>query len=227
MKKIKYLFVVFLATKIFAGDVTGKINFTGAASKQIPIRMDADKVCKGSHSSAVYSPEVVVNTNKTLKNVFVSIKSGLDKKYPAPSSPFVLDQKGCEYSPHVFGIMVGQEIIIQNSDATLHNVHGLGKSNPQFNTAQPLKGMKLKKKFEKEEKMMKIKCEVHNWMSTYAGVVSNPFFDVSDADGNFTLKDVPAGNYVIEAWHEKFGVQELKVTVSNKPTTANFTFAGK
>ena len=224
MNKILSIIVLICFAKLSAGDVTGKISFAGVAPKPVLIRMDADKVCKGSHSSQTVSEEVVVNSNKTLKNVFVYVKSGLTQKFPAPSTSVILDQKGCEYSPHVFGIQVGQELLVTNSDATLHNVHGLGKKNPQFNTAQPLKGMKLKKKFDKSEVMMKLKCEVHNWMNTYAGVVDNPFFDVSDANGTFSLKNVPAGSYTIEAWHEKFGVKEIKVTVTDKGTTADFAF---
>ena len=224
MKIFKIAILTLVASKLFAGDVTGKINFTGVAPKPVVLRMDADKVCKGAHSSPVTSQEVVVNGNKTLKNVFVYIKSGLTQKYNAPSSAVTLDQKGCEYSPHIFGIQVGQELIVQNSDKTLHNVHALGKKNAQFNTAQPLQGMKLKKKFDKVEVMMKFKCEVHNWMNSYAGVVDNPFYDVSDENGSFSLKGVPAGSYTIEAWHEKFGVKEIKVTVTDKGATTDFSF---
>ena len=217
-----------VATVAYAGDVTGKVSFSGTAPKGTKLRMDADKVCKAAHKEPVQGEEVVVNANGTLKNVLVYVKDGLKvKKFNAPKDKVKFDQLGCVYTPHVLGIQSGQEIDIVNSDPTLHNVHSLSKDNPSFNVAQPKKGMVLTKKFEKEE-IFKVKCEVHTWMGAYIGVFNHPFYAVTGEDGSFSLNKLPAGDYTIEAWHEKYGTQTMKVTVgAADKKTADFTFAGK
>lgn len=222
------LLMVCIAGVALAGDVSGKVMFEGAAPKAVALRMDADKVCKAAHKSPQRSEEVVVNSNNTLKNVLVYVKSGLgSKKFDAPSKKVEFDQEGCVYKPHVVGIQTGQELVVKNSDPTLHNVHSLSKDNPQFNVAQPKKGMTLTKKFDKAE-VFKVKCEVHTWMGAYIGVFSHPFYAVTGDDGSFTLSKLPAGDYTLEAWHEKYGVQTAKVKVdASGKATADFKFAAK
>jgi plastocyanin len=162
-------------------------------------------------------------------NVFVYVKSGLaGKKFPTPATAVAFDQKGCTYHPHILGMMVNQKLEIKNSDETLHNVHSLPKNSKQFNIAQPKKGMKMTQTFDKPEVMVKVKCEVHNWMSAYIGVLDHPFFAVSNDKGAFEIKNLPAGEYELEAWHEKYGTKTMKVSVGAADTkTADFSYQAK
>jgi plastocyanin len=157
--------------------------------------------------------------------VLVYVKDGLgNKTYNPPAQKALFDQKGCQYTPHVLGVQVGQEVEIKNSDPTLHNVHSASKENPQFNIAQPKQGMTMVRKFEKPE-TFKVKCEVHPWMSAYIGVFNHPYFAVTGDDGSFTLKSLPPGEYTIEAWHERYGTRTMKVKVERAgPAPANFSF---
>ncbi|MBI3586182.1 MAG: carboxypeptidase regulatory-like domain-containing protein [Ignavibacteriales bacterium] len=216
-----------LLSSAVAGDVTGKVSFDGKAPAAVKLKMNADPICMKGHPTDVYGEEVVVNKNGTLKNVLIYVKDGLGgKTFPAPNQKLVFDQIGCAYKPHVLGIQLGQELEVLNSDPTLHNVHSLSKMNTQFNQAMPIKGMKITKKFDKVE-TFKVKCEVHTWMGAYIGVFSHPFYAVTGDDGSFTLKGVPAGDYTIEAWHEKYGVQTAKVKVDAAgKVTADFKFKG-
>ncbi len=221
-------FTLLFLPAVFAGTVTGKASFTGQAPAPQKIGMDADPTCASLHKEPVYTEDVVVNANGTLKNVFVYVKEGLEgKTFPPPAQPVVMDQKGCHYDPHVFGIQVNQPLEILNSDATLHNVHGMPKESKEFNLGMPIQGMKLNRKFEKPEIMVKFKCDVHPWMSAYAGVLTHPFFSVTNEEGAFEIKDLPAGSYTLEAWHEKYGVQTQQVTVDEAGSqTIDFNFAG-
>jgi hypothetical protein len=125
----------------------------------------------------------------------------------------------------VFGIMVNQPLEIVNSDPTLHNIHAMPKGNAEFNNGQPIQGMKMSHTFDKPEVMVPFKCDVHGWMNAYVGVVSNPYFAVTDKDGKFDLPNLPPGTYTIEAWHEKAGAQTASVTIGPKETKEiSFTF---
>ena len=187
--------------------------------------MDADPVCQQQHTSPMYSEEVVVNDNKTLKNVFVYVKEGVKGPFPAPTTPATMTQMGCWYQPHVFGLQVDQPFDIVNADATLHNVNAKPTSNPPFNIAQPVKGMKSTKKFSKPEVMVTFKCNVHPWMHAFAGVLDHPFFSVTGTDGAFAISGLPAGTYTIAAWHEKYGTQTQTVTVGDgESTSVDVTF---
>jgi hypothetical protein len=210
-----------------AATVTGKVAFTGDKPAMKNISMDATPACARAHTTPQKSQEVVVNDNGTLRNVFVWVKSGVpDKQWPVTGA-VRLDQKGCMYEPHVFGVMTNQDIEIANDDPTNHNIHPLPKENREWNESQPPKGESKKKSFARQEVMIPVKCNVHPWMRAYIGVVSHPFFAVTGDDGTFTIKGLPPGKYTLEAWHEKYGTQDVEITVAPKESKTNdFSFKG-
>lgn len=202
-----------------AATITGKVAFTGQAPNRIRIRMDAVPACTQANPDPVFVQEVVVNDNNTLRNVFVYVKEGLgDRSVAAPTPEVMLDQKGCMYNPHVLGLVIGQKIRIKNSDSTNHNIHPLPMQNREWNQSQPPGSADLVQEFARPEIMIPVKCNVHPWMISYVGVLRHPFFAVSGADGSFEIKGLPPGNYVIEAWHEKFGTFQQNVTVGASET---------
>jgi hypothetical protein len=203
----------------FAGTITGTIHFPGKFPTAT-IEMTGDKSCIETNGKArVPSESVVVNPNHTLRNVFVYVKSGLGGKHFAiPPEKAVLTQKGCRYFPHVLGMMVHQPLVISNDDPTLHNVHALPQYSSQFNLAEPQKGMPQTKTFDKPEVMVRLKCDVHRWMSAYIGVLDHPFYSVSNENGTFTITNLPPGQYEIETWHEKFGTKTIIVNVGSNET---------
>jgi hypothetical protein len=210
-----------------AGDVKGVAMLDGAAPKNEPIKMNADPVCVKENTTPQFQETYEVGSDgKSLANVFVYVKDGLGNYvFDTPTKPATIDQKNCRYHPHVFGVMVNQPLEILNSDPTLHNIHALPKGNAEFNNGQPIQGMKTEHKFTAKEVMVPFKCDVHGWMNAYVGVLEHPYFQVTAKDGKFTLKGLPPGTYTIEAWHEKLGTQEVKVTLGAKETKdANFSF---
>jgi plastocyanin len=214
-----------------ASSVTGTVIFDGKVPALRPLAMDAEPVCMKMHGGKPVANEMLaLGTGNSMGNIMVWVSKGVPagKTYPAPKTPVVLDQHGCQYVPHVMGIMVGQPYRILNSDGILHNVHTLPKINSSFNRGQPATVKEVTTSFPKPEGMFQIKCDVHPWMSAYMGVFTHPFFSVTKTDGKYTISGLDAGTYEITAWHEKLGTQTASITVgANDAKTQNFKFVTK
>ncbi len=210
-----------------AGNVTGTVSFAGTAPARDVIKMASDPKCT-PEGGAASTEAVVVGGDGALQNVFVYVKDGLGNLvFPVPTTPVVLDQKGCVYRPHVFGVQVGQPVEILNSDATLHNIHAMPATNQEFNAGQALQGLRHTHVFSAREVMVPFKCDVHRWMNAYVGVLDHPFYMVTGANGTFSLSGLPPGTYTIEAWHEKLGTRTEQVTLGAKESKAiAFSFSG-
>ena len=209
------------------GTVAGKVSFDGEPPARSALKMAADPNCKPGPESL--SETTIVAADRGLKNVFVYVKEGLgDGVYETPSQPIVLDQIGCRYEPHVFGVFVNQPIEIKNSDPTLHNVHAVPKANAEFNFGQPNeKAPSVTKMFDKPEIGISFQCDVHGWMRSYANVVTHPFFAVTKDDGSFEIRGLKPGTYTIEAWHERLGTQTQQITISDAAAAATAAFSFK
>ena len=211
-----------------ASTITGTVTFDGKAPALKPLAMDADPACAKKHTAPVPSEMLVLGNGNTMGNIMVFVSKGLPagKTWPAPKTPAVLDQKGCQYVPHVMGIMVGQAYRILNSDGVLHNLHALPKVNSGFNKPMPATVKETTASFDKPEPVFPIKCDVHPWMQAYIGVYTHPFFSVTGTDGKYTISGLDPGTYDITVWHERLGTQTVSVTVGASDTkTQNFKFA--
>ena len=207
--------------------VTGTVTFDGQPPNLRPLDMAADPVCAGKHDEPVMPQVLVLGEGNTMGWVFVKVSAGVPAgSYPAPPEPAVIDQNGCVYHPHVLGMMAGQPLKFLNSDGILHNVHGLPKENREFNLAMPATVTEQSVTLNRPEPLFPVKCDVHPWMNAYVAVMTHPFWAVTDEDGAYTIENLPAGTYTIEAWHERLGQQTSEVTVADGETaTADFSFA--
>lgn len=225
VEKVEY-FKVDPAT---AGTISGKILFTGKAVPAKKVDMGEDPQCNKLHKAPVIDSPVAVNKNGTLANVFVYIKGGLEgKKFAPPGNAAVMDQKGCWFEPRVLGMQTGQEFAVTNSDPVTHNIHPRAHANREWNQSQAEGSPPLQRKFMYPEIMIRVKCNIHNWMHAWIGVVDHPYFAVTGSDGSFELKNVPPGEYTVEAWQEELGVvvQRVSVAASGK-AEVEFTFKGE
>jgi hypothetical protein len=205
-----------------AAEISGKVTLKGEPKPEVTI--DFGDMCGKFHpgDTKVTTRHFVVGPDHGLANVFVYIKEGA-KKGGEPAEQPLLDQKGCLYEPYVLGAMAGKPIKIRNSDPLMHNVHALPKNNPEFNFAQALQGQVSEKTFANPEVLVRMKCDVHQWMFAYIGVCDHPYYAVTGKDGSFKIPNVPAGNYTIEAFHLKAGAKAEKLTLSDSDKkTINF-----
>jgi plastocyanin len=217
-----------LSAGALRADVTGKVTLLGDPPEMQVIDMSAVKECAALHPDPVTEETVIVGDKGELKNVVVSLKKDDDKDMPGEPSktPVVLDQQACMYEPHVVAMMVGQPLIIKNSDPFLHNVDSTA-TNPEnkFNVGMPTanKGIKIDPQ-PKVPEIFRVKCDVHPWMSAWIAVFDHPYFSVTGDDGTFDIKGLPDGTYTLQAWHEKYGTQDKKITVKDGKAVVDFQY---
>lgn len=198
----------------FAGSVSGAIKLTGAApaAKKFSVNKDAN-VCG---KNPIMDESVLVKGGG-LANVVITIKGAKGGKFSKSMKNAVVDQNGCVYSPRVTVMEAGSRLTVLNNDKILHNVHTHpGKSsNAVANIAQPKfkKKLKMSKRYFNKPGIIKVTCDVHDWMTGYVVATKTPFVAVSGDGGKFNISGVPDGSYEVEIWHEKLGMKKVKVTV--------------
>jgi hypothetical protein len=228
-----------LAQWASAADITGTVTLNGTPPPDREITpLNNDPVCGKLNSGKVSTTFFVVGANKGLGDVIVMLK-GVPAKAADASTPAVIDQKGCLYQPQILAVQTGQKLVVKNSDPSsvpMHNVHINPTAAPNMEAyatkiSQPqMSGSAdLTYSFSAPENFMKFQCDVHPWMFAWVTVVDNPYFAVTDKDGKFTIKNVPAGHYKIAALHRKAaptGV-EKEVDVKDSGGSVDFTLEVK
>ncbi len=205
------------------GSIAGAVTYAGKAPapKKLSVTKDTQVCGKVAHMDE----SLVVAAKGGVKDVIVSIKgikSG--KGLETLGASFVLDQKGCLYSPHVSLVPVNATLKILNPDGILHNIHTYSTKNPAFNKSQPQFKKEMTTTFAQPE-LITAKCDVHGWMSSNIRVIEHPYYVITDANGAFKLAEVPPGTYTVEFWQEKLGTKTAQVTVAaGQAATLNFAY---
>lgn len=207
---------IFLGVSLLAipalggGTLQGSVAFVGPAPAAKKVDRSVDPAC--NPAEGVEESLTLSKDGKAVKNVLVRLIDAPAATTP-PDSPAVIDQVGCSYTPRVVGLVRGQKLQVKNSDGTVHNVHGYAGKKTIFNRAQPPGAPPLLKPAPPDAEVVSIKCDMHPWMASFAVVVANPHFAVTDESGAFEIKDIPAGTYTLESWHETLAPQRATVTV--------------
>lgn len=192
-----------------AGQVTGTVVLDGPPPAPSPVDMHSEPACAKANPSAAGFREVLTGANGALANVVVFVRAGLGiYRFDAPKQPAVLDQKGCAYDPRVVALVTNQPLEIRNHDDTIHNIHATAKVNGEWNKAQRAGSPALTVSFPNPELAIPLICNVHPWMRAFVFVFTNPYYAVTSTTGAFELRNLPPGTYTIEAWHEKYGIQD-------------------
>jgi len=209
---------------IGSATIEGRVMFDGPPPARRPIRMSSEAACHKPGSSPL-SEDLIVSPGGGLKNAYVHITSGLgDRVFAPPQTPAVMDQSGCLFGPHLLDVQANQIIEFANSDPVVHNVRAAAETNRSFNVSMPGNGKKVRRFFSEPE-IVKIRCDIHAWMSAFVAVERHPFHQVTGEDGSFSLRGLPAGSYEVEVWHERLGTQRHQVEVGEGGTgKVDFTF---
>jgi plastocyanin len=206
------------------GVIRGTVKLVGRPPPTRAITMDSDPYCARQQGDT--NGEVVASASGALKNVAVRVVDGLTARYSPRAEEVVMDQQACMYRPRVLVAQAGQTVLIKNSDQTLHNIHTYRGAVTVFNLAEVSGMPPIRKKFASDGEVVKFKCDVHPWMTGYLVVTDNPFFAVTDGEGKFTIRGLPAGHYTVEIWHERLGRQKAEVDVgADRPAELNLALA--
>jgi len=208
--------------------VRGRVRYKGEPPRRNPITVEGDPKCAALHEKPLFS-EVLLVKDGAFQNVLVYVSRGLERvRFEPPAAPARIDQRGCQFSPHVIAVMKGQPVEVRNSDDLCHNVRTSAKRNKEHNVTMFQPGKVEIGPYSVTELGIRLSCDVHTWMGAYIHVLPHPKFDISGEDGNFSISGLPAGTYDIEAWHEKLGTKTVTVTVSaGEAATVDIDFEGR
>ena len=205
--------------------ISGVVLLVGDAPVRKPLDRESDPVC----ARIPRLDESVVVTDGKLRDVHVRLRVGTAGKHAAPSTPAVIQQSECMYTPRVIGIVEGQSVAIENGDPTYHNVRGTKGKRTAWNLGQPARAPAIVRKNPgKAGEVVSLHCDIHRWMQAYIVVTDHPYFAVTGDDGRFTITGVLAGTYTLEAWHPELGLRQAQVTIKagKSPDDVRFRFGG-
>jgi copper chaperone CopZ len=191
-----------------AGGISGVVKFVGAPPPRKTIQVTKDTAKCGDQK---LSEELIVAADRGIQNAVVFLK-GVHAAPTIPEQNPVIDQKGCQFVPHVVVVPAGGSLDILNSDGILHNFHTHSTRNPPVNKAQPGFRKTMTERFSHPE-IMRATCDAHPWMNAWIVVAEHPYYAVTDSAGSFTLKNVPPGTYELQVWHETLGQVARDVAV--------------
>lgn len=198
------------------GTIVGTVKFQGKGPQAKKIVVTRNKEVCGKE--AKLSESLIVGSNGGVRNTVLfltDVKKG--KKFDTPSD-LQLDQRGCQFRPHVFIVPAGKSFDLINSDGILHNFRTTGTKNPILNKAQPKFKKKLKIKIDQPE-IIRVNCDVHEWMKAWLVVAEHPYYVLTEENGSFKIPAIPPGTYTLQLWHETLGQQTRKVTVKGGSKT--------
>ncbi len=204
------------------GTLTGVVTLDGSWTALEPLFKKGDESVKDAAVCAhdtIPNESVVVNAEagNGVANVFVYLaKVPKGVEVPAPSEePVIFDQKGCVFTP--------RGLVIKSDDAVPHNVHTFPTLSAPFNSICPPNekdGLKLIYEGAEREPVS-VKCDIHPWMQAWHLPLDHPYAAVTDAEGKFTIENVPAGDLTFRVWHEKTQFVEKSLAVSVKAGETN------
>ncbi|HEY7317098.1 MAG TPA: carboxypeptidase regulatory-like domain-containing protein [Candidatus Binatia bacterium] len=206
------IFSAVVLTKAMAGSIVGEVKFIDEAPKTAAIRVTKDQdYCGESLPNDTY----LIGPEGGLKNVVVFIETPPDAAENALKKENILNNSGCRYSPRILAMQKGERLKVTNNDPKLHIPHSYHEERTVFNLSLPFRGTTIDATARiRQAGVLKVVCDTHAWMLAYIHVFDHPYFAVTDDHGTFSIPNLPAGTYILKAWHEDAGLKSQEVSVA-------------
>ena len=214
---LRFALVGFLSlgalAKAYAGSISGGVHFSDDPPRLSTIKVTKDQdYCGETLPNETY----LIESNGGLKNVVVFIESAPPGKAADTQKENFLYNDGCRYAPRVMAIQRGERLRVKSNDPKLHMPHGYLGDRTVFNLSLPFKGTSIDATSRiRQPGILKVVCDTHAWMLGFVHVFDHPYFAVTDGQGAFSIPDLPAGTYVLKAWHEDGGIKRQEITVQD------------
>src|SRR5688572_17233180 len=206
--------------------VSGVVRFDGVHKpRRLNDQINMDKH-GGPHLDGrdVIDETVVVGIKGELANVLIRLKNPPHKKFAAAAEPVTISATDYQFSPRVYVLRPEQTLILKNAGFDRFNFEVRTQRSSEMNVGI-LRGAQRETTFKVPEIGIKVSHICCPWQIAWVHVIDHPFFALTGEDGKFEIKGLPAGEYEVEAWHEKFGTQSATVKIGAKGTCPqNFTF---
>lgn len=196
------------------GHLSGTITVEGdvATPAEEAVGDHADKAACLVDGKLPLDDNIVVNNeNQGLRDVYVLMylkKKKTDAVHPSyeekKKEPVVLDNVNCRFVPHATFVRTGQKLVLKNSDAVGHNCH-ITTFNNEHNPTLPANSSAEITFDTEDSRPGNVTCDLHKWMDSVIFIRDNPYVAITDADGKFTIENLPAGEWDFQFWHKKVG----------------------
>src|SRR5215813_583468 len=220
------VFSTFIFTAAFAGSIIGEVRFTDDPPAMPTVKVSKDQdYCGETLPNETY----LIDSDGGLQNVVVFIETPPNSTGGDSQKENILNNTGCRYSPRILAMQKGERLRVKNNDPKLHIPHSYHDDRTVFNLSLPFKGTTIDATLRiRQAGVLKVVCDTHAWMLAYIHVFDHPYFAVTDERGIFSISNLPAGTYVLKAWHEDIGVKSQELTIPESgDVRASFEFTNE
>ena len=219
------------------GSLTGRINLVGLVPKarafhliHAPNIEFCSRMSDGKGHRILH--DFTVSKNGGLQDTVIAIQ-GVKKGKPFPRKMQTLHLNRCHANKYVIGIKNGEDILLENTDPIKHEIatyeiYGSHRNQTSNKNVLPANSQIRSAFIKPEAPEFILKCNLHPFLQTRGYIVNNPYFVVSDIEGNFNIENIPPGTYEVTAWHPFVPIQKGTVTIeTGKTAQFDFTFKGE
>jgi hypothetical protein len=219
------------------GTVTGTVQLYGEPPppasfnlSRYPDRVYCGALSDGSGFRMLRT--VTIGRNQGLKDVVVTIEN-VEKGKPFGLTETNLEANVCQFIPFVSVMRENHPLIVKNLDPVSHDLQFYERDREHVfimfhRPALTRTGTSDIIRFTGHRRDVSMQCGFHPYMQGHGLAVDNPYYAITGMEGTFEIKDLPAGNYRIKAWHPTLGEKVKNVTVAaNGTTSLEFNFESK
>ncbi|MBL9166831.1 MAG: carboxypeptidase regulatory-like domain-containing protein [Verrucomicrobiales bacterium] len=221
IKMILALVVGSVAVESSAGDITGQVTLKGKPRPERAVDLRSDSAIAAQYPKGMKTRHYEVGSDGGLQHVLIYLQGDFtNTTFAASGTTTVLDHTNGLFQPYVVGVRVGEPLLFKCSDGTICSFHAMLNAGADFSVT-PGRDT-VSRTFAQPELPVLFRCDLHPWNSAYVGVFSSPYFAVTDAQGRFTIRGVPAGRYSVALFHPKTGTTAKPVVLADHPATVDF-----